>query len=456
MDVWAPFRDARSLAWIFPPITAAAYLYMRSEERSEEELKAPTITANIRSGFCGYNEVLISRLPIGHSQSASWQTLLRLLHETDASIQVHGNLLESSKQSWTTLPKDNLAREGGVSGTKISRATLLALFALSNARIIYEYPAATGYRAALGSWIGQWYINWPAGGQAVVILKAHDSHAPNSDVYPPTFAARVDRCIRMMAGVAVDASHPTDLNVGFPGRQPVGDYHLEFQDKGFGLSHGSRHLYNMCGGKVFEMDFLLARKLVNTENLGGESWIFTPSLEGKQDTRFSISRDVKNVIAHAMDCLPWSNLSWSVHRGMRDILLAFTRHTMNKYRPALARQLRNTSNTSYQSLVDLGWEKNFVKNYMGRMAESTVLAGRGNSGDAIRIITALAEQAHTIPIEQRDETRFWRREEHYPAPIPAELDSDTTTALVKCVVLEWSVDFNYQMYHQLPLSLVLS
>ncbi|KAJ5987941.1 hypothetical protein N7481_003151 [Penicillium waksmanii] len=87
------------------------------------------------------------------------------------------------------------------------------------------------------------------------------------------------------------------------------------------------------------------------------------------------------------------------------------------------------------------------------MASSAVLAGRGNSGDAVRVVTDIAASLWDGHVSALDETHFWRQ------PVS---DSDFSTlspmaviALVKCFVLEWSNDLDYQMYHDLPLELYL-
>lgn len=170
-----------------------------------------------------------------------------------------------------------------VNGVSISRTTLITLLILSDARIIHEFSDSSGYRASLGSWTGQWYINWRVGSPAIVTLRPHDSHTPATDVYPPTFSARVDKCVQMMTGVIVHPTQPETLRVAFPGRMPPGRYRLEHQSKGFALSHGAQHMYNMNGGKVFEIDFLFPRPL---QSYGSDPYdevkLQLPSLEPKQ------------------------------------------------------------------------------------------------------------------------------------------------------------------------------
>jgi hypothetical protein len=216
----------------------------------------------------------------------------------------------------------------------------------------------------------------------------------------------------------------------------------------------------MSGGKVFEIDFLFTRPLVEDDNAPeGQKMMTLPSSQSDQHVSLYIARREMEILAHAMDCLPWANLSWSIHRGMRDLLLAYSSNTMEKYRPRLAEQLRKAAKSYHIELVDAGWNPTFARDYMGDMAASAVLAGRGNSGDAVRIVTALTELIYPATIQQRDETSFWRQHENLsssPITVEEDLEPEAVTALVKCFIIEWSVNFNYQMYHQLPMTLFLS
>jgi hypothetical protein len=473
------------LLLVLTAIAVVVRLTRWTSNRSKKEV-THEIKASLKDGFCGHNDILISRLPLPQAHASSWATLLRLFHEHSAQVTVHGDVLISSKKSWKALEAsfghartradlsqipgeaqlhklssadgsyDFYTSRGNAHGThavQINRATLITLLTLSNGRTIYEYSDASGYRGAFGSWTGQWYINWRAGQPAVVTLKPHDSHSPATDVYPPTFPARVDRCVQMMAGVVVDATAPMSFSVAFPGRLAPGHYRLEHQKNGFGLSHGSRHIYNMNGGKVFEIDFLYPRPIDYVDKKE-DFCLKLPSLQDDRDVLLHVSSQEHRILEEALDKLPWANLSWSMHRGMRDLLLACACDRMNQYRAPLARQLRDAAQKYHAQLVNSGWNSDFAKSQMGEMASSAVLAGRGNSGDAVRIVTALAEQIHGGTAAQRDTTSFWTGG---LADVSKEtqLQPDEIVALVKCFVLEWSQDFNYQMYHQLPLTLLL-
>lgn len=463
--------------------TAGVALRLVTTSGSEKQI-INGIKANLKDGFCGQNEILISRLPLAGSNMGSCGTLLGLFHEHDAQVTVHEDCLVSSKKSWKavkgglnhsrTLLSMNMLSRGaqaqklrsadgsyeyntmlghadGTYATYIDRATLMTLLILSNARTIYEFSDSNGYRGAFGSWTGQWYINWRAGQPAIVTLKPHDSHSPATDVYAPTFPARVDRCVQMMAGIVVDATAPQSFSVAFPGRLTPGNYRLECQESGFGLSHGSRHIYNMNGGKVFEIDFLFPRPIEENHDDKEDVYLKLPSSREDGFVGLEVPLKEYRMLEEALDKLPWANLSWSMHRGMRDLLLGCARDRMNQHRITLAQILRDAAKEYHMQLVQRGWNSNFAKCQMGNMAANAVLAGRGNSGDAVRIVTALAEQIHGGTTQQRDTTTFWRSGGPQQE---TRLEPDEIIALVKCFVLEWSQDFNYQMYHQLPITLL--
>jgi hypothetical protein len=90
---------------------------------------------------------------------------------------------------------------------------------------------------------------------------------------------------------------------------------------------------------------------------------------------------------------------------------------------------------------------------MGDMASSAIMDGSGDSGDLVRVVTDVARAylGHTEldkHFAALDEVEFWR--------LPAterSLDRAGVIALTKFFVLEWSVETDYQLYHQLPLTM---
>lgn len=121
--------------------------------------------------------------------------------------------------------------------------------------------------------------------------------------------------------VAVVITSPSGLQEAFCGRKPPGTYNLEYVVKGFPGAHGSLHLYNMLGGKVYEVDYIFAQDIKKSKDVNEDYLeVKVPGEDLSQGTTFLVPQRDQEVIAQALDRLPWNHLSWSIHRGMRDIL----------------------------------------------------------------------------------------------------------------------------------------
>ena len=330
----------------------------------------------------------------------------------------------------------------------------MALFCITNARPTFRHSRSSGHRAAYAAYCGQWRVEWPIGDLARVYFTAHDSHTLSKDVYPTTFDRRVDRCLQIFAGV-IDAQMRTTFKCAFPGRKPSGRWVLKYAVKGFGGAHSGRHLYNMIGGNVTDVDFLFMKAVtVETEGLQDMPLLRLPNSHTADiDVSVYIPTTEAAILNRALDCLPWSSLFWSIHRGLRDILVAFAKDRMDRWRGQLAQTLRHVVERWPERLDAKGWNPRFVRDSMADMAASAVLAGSGNSGDVVRVVTDIALTLWDGEVSALDETTFWRSSHpqssaSYPSPL-------VLIALVKCFVLEWSTDLDYQMYHDLPLEMYL-
>jgi hypothetical protein len=207
----------------------------------------------------------------------------------------------------------------------------------------------------------------------------------------------------------------------------------------------------MLGGKVYEVDYIFARDHDSTKQINEDYLMLkVPSKDSSHDdTVFLVPRKEQEAIAQALDCLPWNHLSWSIHRGMRDILLAYSKPTMDRFRSQLAALLKRTVAEKQHLLERKGWESNFVRNSMGEMAASAILLGKGNSGDLVRVVTDIMRAlVDDWGMDRLDETHFWRL-----AGRDKELDLMGAVALTKVFIVEWSNEFDYQMYHDLPVNL---
>ncbi|KAJ5456245.1 hypothetical protein N7530_011519 [Penicillium desertorum] len=437
----------------------------------------PVISANLLHGLCGNNLVYVSRLPLSSHPVglAAWSVLLAVIHpgsqtnqhKSSGELSSHGSVgfghivtitnepfRPPPSESWADMPLRPLTRHKLTTCTVISRATLITLFCITNARPVFWYSSASGHRAAYASYCGQWRVEWPIGDLARVYFCAHDSHTLLKNPYPAKFQQRVDKCLQMLAGV-IESHSSNTFKCAFPGRKSSGKWILEYAPQGFGGAHGGRHLYNMLGGKVSEVDFL-AMKAINAEIESSEDMVSLnlPNKDsGVRDVTLYVRKQEAAVLNEALDKLPWTFLSWSIHRGLRDILVAFARERMDRYRNRLAETLRLAVAKWPERLEARGWDPRFVREGMAAMAASAVMAGQGNSGDVVRIVTEIAAVLSGGPVPALDETRFWR--DTVPISDSPILDPMTVIALVKCFALEWSNDLNYQMYHDFPIEMYL-
>ncbi|TVY50729.1 hypothetical protein LCER1_G006125 [Lachnellula cervina] len=469
----ASYGLASVILSVFLGLAVAAFLkYLKDEDNTSTSLKAheveaqlgpwhsapdkwipfenqtvplgPAINARLADGFCGVNEVQLSRLPYAEADTL------------ESSSRSKDTTTLNPSKNWAHVALEPLTLHDGKLCVKISRATLMTLFALTNAQPVFSYSAAAGYRSAYPSYCGQWSISWPIGKPCTVSLAPHDSNSAATDVYPPEFSVRVDKCVEMLAGIVSDGA---GWKLAFPGRAiGPGPWRLEEYKKGFPGAHGSRQLYNMMGGKVVEVDLLT---LVRCETDAQKSALKleVPCLIGDNDLAVVfVPEPVQALLAQALDCLPWSSLSWSMHRGLKDMLLVYGKPAMNRHRCDLAIMLKYVAKERESVLVEKGWDAQFVRNYMGGMAESSIMAGAGSSGDLVRIVIALVEvlleDSQVGRSKNKDQTKFWRGQRTQGGNM--DLGMDEIIGLVKYFVLEWSQELDYQLYHQLPVSLFLT
>ncbi|CAJ2512092.1 Uu.00g077170.m01.CDS01 [Anthostomella pinea] len=170
----------------------------------------------------------------------------------------------------------------------------------------------------------------------------------------------------------------------------------------------------MMGGKVYEVDFLSVKKqttdAASPTKLASNTLVLDLlSTEKGSGVKLMIPSREQDVIKHALDCLPWTSLSWSIHRGLKDILVAYARPVMDSFRTELADLLKQTVNEQPHLLDRRGWNPQFVRQSMGEMAASAVLASEGNSGDLVRVVTDIVMAlVDGWDVAQLDEVTFWR------------------------------------------------
>ena len=214
------------------------------------------------------------------------------------------------------------------------------------------------------------------------------------DPFPLCFPRRPQKCVEMAVGVIDRGLLDGKLNrVAFSGRKRPGRYMLTLLSKRFGAQRSAADLYNKLGGSAHEVDFIFRERLENDSMTPLHVRVLTvPSLiEGETSTVY-LRQPEAAAIAHCLDHLPFSPLAWSIHRGMKDILIAYALPYMMAYRELLAKELGKAVYAHASALYENGWrDKEFIANSMALQAESAIMGDDRCSGDVCRIISAVAE-----------------------------------------------------------------
>ncbi|SMR64500.1 unnamed protein product [Zymoseptoria tritici ST99CH_3D1] len=211
----------------------------------------------------------------------------------------------------------------------------------------------------------------------------------------------------------------------------------------------------MLGGRVYDIDFVTARKQLSQEEPLATDTITLalPCRDNPSEIMtMLVPSNEQAIIAHVLDCLPWNHLSACIAASATSSL-----PTPNpSWTPtALYSQtsVRETVTINPEALIAQGWHPHIVRSSMGDMAASAILAGQGDSGDLVRVVTAIVRViAEGWSVEELDCVDFWRRQ-GAGRSVLERLDVASAVALTKVFVVEWSQEFDYQMYHDLPTSL---
>ncbi|KAI1958578.1 hypothetical protein LOZ58_004984 [Ophidiomyces ophidiicola] len=173
----------------------------------------------------------------------------------------------------------------------------------------------------------------------------------------------------------------------------------------------------MIGGDVKKADFLFMKAIsADSEELRDTTVLYLPSSQGRHDgVMLYDPKKESTILNKALDFLPWTPLSWSIHRGLPDTLRA----VVAKYP---------------EKLEARGWDSHFVREEMADMAAGAVAAGGGDSGDMARIVTDIALVMWDGSTAELDTTSFWV----YPMSTHSSpvLTFMAVVALIKCFVLE--------------------
>lgn len=447
--------------------------------------RGPMITGNF-FGLCGVSPIHVSRRPhlrVGKAVGkASWTAILAILHPYTL---LHDKERPRNAQPWLKRLENDILKHDLVMHredkicTKITRIALIVCLVVCNAYQNYKYSGDSGLRVSYSGYTGSWQIQWPLGGHAELEFFGLDSHSSITETHPLTFSRRVDKCVLMLVGVIHHSSlgKPGSGKLGFAEPREQGYSQLKFESQGFSSNGKTTHLYNMMGcGNYYEVDYL-ARSQLQEPPLGAADMVVLTLLPPELDlnrkpwknpiqihSTVFVPQLEQEILATALDCLPWSQLGWSVHRGMQCLLVAYAKPIMDLHRDALARKFQNAVNTeqNQRTLISWGWEQSFIRKHMGGTAANSVKQSGGDSGDNVRIVTEIAKLLVQGSKVVLDETQFWREQvenrkrDLTTLVVSPDLEPDTIIALTKLSVLEWSNELDHKLYEDLPLELLVA
>lgn len=448
--------------------------------------RGPKIEGGYSDGLCSLRIVHVSRKPLGTIGTASWTSLLATLNPNPQLQPVYPRNVTEKRGNALVLDMEGVISEAPLelpwdyrldtqelvthrdrACTKITRTAFVTCLVLVNAYQIYKYSGAAGLRVAYAGYTGTWQVHWPLGGPAELEYLPLDSHNKPQETYPPSSSRRVNKCLLMLLGI-IETSALEKL--AFPEPQAEGVAILKLHQRGYPCHGQNTHLFNMMGGNCSDVDYLLRRSVFGDEAAKVEEMLelSVPNPKVDLDRKPIKSWDKRKhsstvlvppheqaVLARALDCLPWSSLGWSVHRGMQSLLVAYGERIMKAYRPALARTLKDAIDSHPERLEAVGWSSKLVRDDMGYIAAASVMANGGDSGDTVRVVTAAAELLWDGTAEELDETLFWRDQVREPLsdelPASTYLAPGVVVALTKLFVLEWSNELDHRLYLDLPL-----
>ena len=317
-----------------------------------------------------------------------------------------------------------------------------------------------------------WQVHWPLGGFVEMEFFPLDSHDEGQEKHPPSFQRRVDKCIMMLIGI-LECQALGKLT--FPEPKDQGDSVLKLLEKGFASNGKPTHLLNMMGGIPYTVDYLYRQTVPEDDEAAHmhrvKLMIPTPDLDlnrkpvkpwekGHKYSNVYVPLAEESILATALDCLPWSSLGWSVHRGMQCLLVAYGERVMHAYRRAFAHTLKMAVRTHATVLERQSGSPSIVQDHMPDNVATSVMEVGGDSGDSVRIVTAAARLLNDQPDHQLDETHFWRRfvgkDASIEVPETEPLDGDAVIALTKLFVLEWSNELDHRLYEDHPLHMLVA
>ena len=134
----------------------------------------PVIAANMADGFCKTQVLHVTRIPTTPPGKAGWSILLSMFHIENTAPPPQTTTPDNHDMAekgaarrpktpaddhfgdWDYLETQSLIRHKSDACVVISRTTLIAILILTNARPVFQYSDAPGFRAGYASYCGQW------------------------------------------------------------------------------------------------------------------------------------------------------------------------------------------------------------------------------------------------------------------------------------------------------------
>ncbi|KAL8738749.1 MAG: hypothetical protein Q9181_000504 [Wetmoreana brouardii] len=306
---------------------------------------------------------------MGHELFCYWKGALNI-STTDTRWR-YSNSLQSSR-----LEKAPLTYHKEVACITMSRTTLIVFVILSGARESYRRDGPAGLRLAFGGYNGTYQIEWPLGQRPTLLFRALEKYQGGKDIFPTYFSRRPSKCIEMLLSIVNGGRDNSNkaVKVAFAGRKRPGQWLLRFLPKGFNTQRAAPDVYNLLGGRAHEVD-LLCRECLNDDAVMCKDArkLQVPSLEDDKTTILYFGEREEMVIADCLDHLPWSPIPWSIHGGMKDVVVAYALPYLAAYQQPLARTLAEAVNIHSLALQHRGWNPEFIHESMAEKAASAIL-----------------------------------------------------------------------------------
>lgn len=461
--------------------------------------QGPIIEADLHACL-GCDTIYLSGHPLPGTGIPSWAALLREFHAFDlrilrpinfGTVSKHSDRLEKglawnfnhgrnvrdeisnlvsngethpSEVHWKKeLKKQTLVMHNGIASTSIDSATLVIFILLSQMTMEWRHDGPMGLSITFVGYTGKLRIK--SGAETVVEYEQFRDVQKGQNPYPISFPRKPRDCVHM--GLGIVDRNPED-KIAFDDRQPDNgqSYVIVMQKKGYHGQNYANDVYDLMGGCSSDVDFLAFQSMA-----GHESRVGPYKINAEGGHTFFLDRDISMIIADCLDKLPWSVLGWSIHEGMKDVLLGFASASLDLYRQELAILFRHAATTYANNLIDKEWKEGFVRTRVPDIV-GAAFDDRLKSGKVCRVIAALAEEIwqHGMPntttnaYQSADSitkpAKFWKDQLEDPLrslarPVKKSLDPDAVVALTKAYFLKCSYDFDYPVYHKLPQKMIM-